>query len=90
MGLGAFHEGLKDADKCIELDPCLWKGYHRRGQVLFHMREFDKAVETYMLGLKRSQNNENLLNAFGKYTSKLNHCILNNCFSLFFSFLFFF
>lgn len=67
LKLGELHEALKDAEKCLELDPHLWMGYHRRGQILFRMRQFDLAVETYMVGLKRCQGNEDLLNEFGRY-----------------------
>ena len=43
--LGAFPEGLKDANKCIELDPSFTKGYSRKAAVQFFMKEYDKAME---------------------------------------------
>ena len=43
--LGALPEGLKDANKCIELDPSFTKGYSRKAAVLFFMKEYDKAME---------------------------------------------
>jgi tetratricopeptide (TPR) repeat protein len=47
--LGAFPEGLKDANKCIELDPSFAKGYSRKGTIQFFMKEYDKALETYQV-----------------------------------------
>ena len=38
-------EGLKDAEKCIELDPTLVKGYTRKGAVQYLMREYGKTLE---------------------------------------------
>ncbi|KAK4740824.1 hypothetical protein SAY87_024412 [Trapa incisa] len=64
--LRALDEALKDAEKCIELDPCFWKGYLRKGQVLYRMKEFGRAVEIYLLGLKRCQDNEELASALGR------------------------
>ena len=59
--LGAMPEGLKDAEKCIELDPTFAKGYTRKGAVQFFMKEHDKAMETYQAGLKHDPNNQELL-----------------------------
>lgn len=59
--LGAMPEGLKDAEKCIELDPTFTKGYTRKGAVQFFMKEYEKAVETYQEGLKHDPNNQELL-----------------------------
>jgi stress-induced-phosphoprotein 1 len=47
--LGALPEGLKDANKCIELDPTFVKGYSRKGAIQFFMKEYDKALETYQV-----------------------------------------
>ncbi|KAF8109856.1 LOW QUALITY PROTEIN: hypothetical protein N665_0090s0038 [Sinapis alba] len=44
--LGAMPEGLKDAEKCIELDPTFSKGYSRKGAVQFFMKEYHNAMET--------------------------------------------
>ena len=43
--LGALPEGLKDANKCIELDPSFTKGYSRKAAIQFFMKEYDKAME---------------------------------------------
>lgn len=59
--LGAMPEGLKDAEKCIELDPTFSKGYTRKGAIQFFMKEYDKAMETYQVGLKHDPSNQELL-----------------------------
>ncbi|CAL5030788.1 unnamed protein product [Urochloa decumbens] len=59
--LGALPEGLKDAEKCIELDPTFSKGYTRKGAIQFFMKEYDKALETYQAGLKHDPKNPELL-----------------------------
>ena len=58
--LAAFNEALKDAEKCIEMDPTFVKGYSRKGHVEFFTKQFDKALETYQAGLKVDPNNEEL------------------------------
>ena len=45
--LGAVPEALKDAEKCLKLDPSFVKGYTRKGVVQFFMKEHNKALETY-------------------------------------------
>lgn len=65
--LGALPEGLKDAEKCIELDPTFSKGYNRKGAVQFFMKEYDKALETYQEGLKHDPNNQELLDGVKRY-----------------------
>lgn len=47
--LGALPEGLKDANKCIELDEKFVKGYSRKGAIQFFMKEYDKALQTYQV-----------------------------------------
>lgn len=59
--LGAMPEGLKDAEKCIELDPTFSKGYTRKSAIQFFMKEYDKALETYQAGLKHDPNNQEFL-----------------------------
>ncbi|CAN0842001.1 Hsp70-Hsp90 organizing protein 2 [Linum grandiflorum] len=59
--LTAMPEGLKDAEKCIELDPTFAKGYTRKGAVQFFMKEYEKALETYQAGLKHDPRNQELL-----------------------------
>ena len=65
--LGALPEGLKDAEKCIELDPTFSKGYTRKGAIQFFMKEYDKALETYQAGLKHDPKNQELLDGVRRY-----------------------
>lgn len=60
-------EGLKDAEKCIELDPTFSKGYSRKAAVQFFMKEYDNAMETYQEGLKHDPNNQELLDGVRRY-----------------------
>lgn len=67
--LGALPEGLKDAEKCIELDPTFSKGYTRKGAIQFFMKEYDKALETYQTGLKHDSKNQELLDGVRRYNA---------------------
>ena len=58
--LTAFNEATKDAEKCIELKPDWAKGYTRKGHVEFFTKQYDKALETYQLGLTHDPQNEEL------------------------------
>uniref|UniRef100_A0A7S0RRP4 STI1 domain-containing protein n=1 Tax=Chlamydomonas leiostraca TaxID=1034604 RepID=A0A7S0RRP4_9CHLO len=58
--LGAYPDGIKVADKCIELAPTFAKGYSRKGTLQFLCKEYEKAVETYNAGLKHDPDNEEL------------------------------
>ncbi|OAY59965.1 hsp70-Hsp90 organizing protein 3 [Manihot esculenta] len=70
--LGALPEGLKDAEKCIELDPTFSKGYTRKGAVQFFMKEYDKALETYQEGLRHDPQNQELLDGVRRCVEQLN------------------
>ncbi|XP_021277356.1 hsp70-Hsp90 organizing protein 3-like [Herrania umbratica] len=70
--LGALPEGLKDAEKCIELDPTFSKGYTRKGAVQFFMKEYEKALDTYQEGLKHDPNNQELLDGARKCVQQIN------------------
>eukprot|EP00898_Chlorokybus_atmophyticus_P002169 jgi/Chlat1/2953/Chrsp2S04687 len=58
--LMSLNDGLKDAEKCIELAPDFVKGYSRKGHIQFFMKDYEKALETYQAGLKHDPNNEEL------------------------------
>ncbi|KXZ56970.1 hypothetical protein GPECTOR_1g876 [Gonium pectorale] len=58
--LGAYPEGVKAADKCIELKPDFVKGYSRKGTLQYFMKEYDKAIETYNKGLELEPDNAEL------------------------------
>ncbi|KAJ8764191.1 hypothetical protein K2173_005371 [Erythroxylum novogranatense] len=70
--LGALPEGLKDAEKCIELDPTFTKGYTRKGAIKFFMKEYEKALETYQEGLKHEPQNQELLDGVRRCVEQLN------------------
>lgn len=70
--LGALPEGLRDAEKCIELDPTFSKGYTRKGAVQFFMKEYEKAMETYQEGLKHDPQNQELLDGVRRCVEQLN------------------
>ena len=56
--LAAWAEGLKDAEKCLELEPTFSKGYSRKGAVLFFMKDYDKAMQAYQQGLELDPESE--------------------------------
>eukprot|EP00887_Chlorella_sp_A99_P005251 scaffold1.g5251.t1 len=58
--LGAWSEGVKDADECIRLKPDFAKGYSRKGHLQFFMKDYDKAMETYQEGLKHDPDSAEL------------------------------
>ncbi|KAJ0243204.1 Hsp70-Hsp90 organizing protein 3 [Hirschfeldia incana] len=70
--LGALPEGLKDAEKCIELDASFTKGYNRKGAIQFFMKEYDKAMETYQEGLKHDPKNQELLDGVRRCVEQIN------------------
>ncbi|WOG88436.1 hypothetical protein DCAR_0207671 [Daucus carota subsp. sativus] len=70
--LGALPEGLKDAEKCIELDPTFAKGYTRKGAAQFLMKDYDKALETYQEGLKHDARNQELLDGVRRCVDQIN------------------
>ncbi|PSS09762.1 Hsp70-Hsp90 organizing protein [Actinidia chinensis var. chinensis] len=70
--LGAMPEGLKDAEKCIELDPTFVKGYSRKGAIQFFMKEYEKAMETYQEGLKHERQNQELLDGVRRCVEQVN------------------
>ncbi|KAL1214118.1 Hsp70-Hsp90 organizing protein 3 [Cardamine amara subsp. amara] len=70
--LGALPEGLKDAEKCIELDSSFTKGYSRKGAIQFFMKEYEKAMETYQEGLKHDPKNQELLDDVKRCVEQIN------------------
>lgn len=58
--LCAYPEGVKAADKCLELEPTFVRGYSRKGTLQFFMKEYDKALETYQKGLAHDPDNAEL------------------------------
>jgi len=48
---------LKDAEKCLQLDPNFIKGYLRKGNCHHLMKEYHKALDAYEKGLKLDPSN---------------------------------
>ena len=57
LKLGAYNDALKDAEKCIELKPDFVKGYARKGNAYFWMKQYNRALQAYDDGLKVDLNN---------------------------------
>lgn len=55
--LMVMDQALKDAEKCIELDPKFAKAYLRKGNCHHLMKEYHKAMKTYDEGLKLEPDN---------------------------------
>ncbi|KAG6518594.1 hypothetical protein ZIOFF_022074 [Zingiber officinale] len=70
--LGALPKALKDAEKCIELDPSFSKRYTRKGAIQFFMKEYDRALETYQEGLKHDPNNQELMDGVRRCVEHIN------------------
>lgn len=59
-------QALKDAEKCLELDPNFHKAYLRMGNCRHLMKEYHKALEAYDKGLKIDPTNAELKQAHQK------------------------
>ncbi|BDA49920.1 Hsp70-Hsp90 organizing protein 1 [Coccomyxa sp. Obi] len=70
--LGAWNDGLKDAEECIRLEPTFIKGYSRKGHLQFFMKEYDKALETYEAGLKHDPDNAELKEGIARCVDAMN------------------
>eukprot|EP00216_Chloropicon_sp_CCMP2111_P002259 CAMPEP_0198243450 /NCGR_PEP_ID=MMETSP1446-20131203/27808_1 /TAXON_ID=1461542 ORGANISM="Unidentified sp, Strain CCMP2111" /NCGR_SAMPLE_ID=MMETSP1446 /ASSEMBLY_ACC=CAM_ASM_001112 /LENGTH=588 /DNA_ID=CAMNT_0043927267 /DNA_START=39 /DNA_END=1805 /DNA_ORIENTATION=+ len=71
--LGAWPEAVKDAELCIEQNPKFAKGYSRKATAQFFMKEYDKAMETYKLGLEEAgEDNEELKSGLQRCIQKIN------------------
>lgn len=55
--LGAFDLGLKDCEKCVELDPKFVKGWVRKGKILQGMQQHTKALKAYQTAVGLDPNN---------------------------------
>jgi len=70
--LGAIPEALKDAEKCISIKPDFAKGYLRKGQAQFFMKDYKKCLETYQLGLEYDPNNQEIAQGISKAVEQIN------------------
>jgi hypothetical protein len=50
-GIGKWEEALKDATKCVEMQPDWGKGYGRKGAALHGLGQYDAAIAAYEKGL---------------------------------------
>ncbi len=55
LKLAAIPEGMKDAEKCIELDPSFVKGYLRKAALQFAKREYEAAIATCEVGMEHDK-----------------------------------
>ena len=61
---------LKDAEKCIELDPTFVKGWARKGSAHQQMKEYHKALDAFQQGLKLEPGNKDCVEG-GRRTTQL-------------------
>lgn len=59
--LAAFDLGLKDCEKCTELDPKFIKGWIRKGHILQGMQQQSKAISAFQKALELDPNNAEAL-----------------------------
>lgn len=62
--LAAFDLGLKDCEKCVELDPKFIKGWIRKGKILQGMQQQSKAVAAYQKALELDPSNAEALEGY--------------------------
>ncbi len=55
--LAAFDLGLKDCEKCVEIDPKFIKGWIRKGKILQGMQQQGKAITAYQKALDLDPSN---------------------------------
>lgn len=63
---------LKDADKCVEMDPTFIKGWTRKAGIHFFLKEYHKAMDAYNAVLKLEPENEEAKNGLELVVSKIN------------------
>ncbi|XKL66599.1 hypothetical protein PGB90_010019 [Kerria lacca] len=62
--LAAFDLGLKDCDKCVELDPKFLKGWIRKGKILQGMQQPSKALSAYQKAFELDPSNAEALEGY--------------------------
>ncbi|CAN6190791.1 unnamed protein product [Urochloa humidicola] len=73
--LGDVLQGLKDAEKCVEMDPTFLKGYVRKAKVQFLMENYENALATYLEGLKCDPNNMEVLDGLRRCAACIKRAI---------------
>lgn len=66
--MAAFDLGLKDCEKCVELDPKFIKGWIRKGTILQGMQQASKAIQAFQKALEIDPNNAEALNGYRQCT----------------------
>lgn len=62
--LAAFDLGLKDCEKCVEIDPKFIKGWIRKGKILQGMQQQGKALTAYQKALELDPLNSEALEGY--------------------------
>ncbi|KAH1000194.1 hypothetical protein HUJ04_000116 [Dendroctonus ponderosae] len=62
--LAAFDLGLKDCERCLELDPKFIKGWIRKGTILQGMQQASKAIAAYQKALEIDPSNAEALQGY--------------------------
>ncbi|KAK2575716.1 hypothetical protein KPH14_012105 [Odynerus spinipes] len=62
--LAAFDLGLKDCEKCVEIDPKFIKGWIRKGKILQGMQQQGKALSAYQKALELDPSNSEALEGY--------------------------
>ncbi|XP_050422554.1 stress-induced-phosphoprotein 1 [Adelges cooleyi] len=62
--LAAFDLGLKDCEKCVELDPKFVKGWIRKGKILQGMKQSSRALTAYQKALEIDSSNAEALEGY--------------------------
>jgi len=70
--LAAFDLGLKDCEKCVELDPKFIKGWVRKGKILQGMQQHSKAISAYQKALELDSTNAEALEGYRSCTMAVN------------------
>ncbi|XP_012152804.1 stress-induced phosphoprotein 1 [Megachile rotundata] len=62
--LAAFDLGLKDCEKCVEIDPKFIKGWIRKGKILQGLQQQGKALTAYQKALELDPSNSEALEGY--------------------------
>jgi tetratricopeptide (TPR) repeat protein len=70
--LAAFDLGLKDCEKCVELDPKFIKGWVRKGKIHQGMQQHSKAISAYQKALELDSTNAEAVEGYRSCTMAVN------------------
>ena len=65
MQVNNFKEALKYLDKAIDIKPNYFGAFYNKGNVYFHLNEYDKSIENYKKSLSINPKNKDALNNLG-------------------------